>query len=60
MNNTANGQKYGGDPKHDKLWMDKFRIINRGVRPTDHIVDQFDLDEFKAEQDATDYNKLNL
>ena len=49
-----------GDPKHDKLWMDKFRIINRGVRPTDHIVDQFDLDEFKAEQDATDYNKLNL
>jgi hypothetical protein len=49
-----------GDPKHDKLWMDKFRIINRGVRPTDHIVDQFDLDEFKAEQNATDYNKLNL
>ncbi len=48
------------DPKHDKLWMDKFRIINRGVRPNDQIIDQFVLDEYRAEQKATDYNKLNL
>jgi succinate dehydrogenase flavin-adding protein (antitoxin of CptAB toxin-antitoxin module) len=40
--------------------MDKFRIINRGVRPNDQIIDQFVLDEYRAEQKATDYNKLNL
>ena len=40
------------DDRLNEIWMIKFRIIDRGIRPTNQIVDEFDSKEYWQEHNV--------